>query len=68
MEYEDRRLAWVEKLYEDMYTGNGKENPSVTTRLDRLEQIVDDIKKLKWWLITAIGGLILNIVSSHVKF
>lgn len=33
------------KLEQDMYKGRGKEDPSVTTRLTRLEGDVEQIKK-----------------------
>jgi hypothetical protein len=35
----------VSKLYTDMYIGSGKDNPSMTIRLDRLEQCIEKAAK-----------------------
>jgi hypothetical protein len=62
---EERRQ--VAKLYYDMYEGDGKENPSVTTRLDRVERTIASVNRLTWSLIGLALAEIANIVSQHLK-
>ena len=57
----------IDRLYEDMYYGRGRDDPSVTTRLDRIEQILSEMRSWKWVLIGAIVAMIADIISSHVK-
>jgi hypothetical protein len=57
----------VGKLEEDMYFGDGKENPPMTTRMDRVEQIVIVVR----WMIgtfvvaalAAIGDLVVHLTK-----
>ena len=64
MTYDAEKLA---RLYEDIYYGRGKDDPSVMTRLDRIEQILATLATLKWIMIAAIVTMIGDIVVSHVK-
>lgn len=57
----------VDKMFTDLYVGDGKENPSLTTRVDRLEQILVTLSTWKWLLIACILTMIGDIVSSHIK-
>lgn len=62
----------VDKLYLDMYLGSGKENPSVSTRLDRVEQVIENMttnhNQIKWALYAALFLLLANLIGAHVKF
>jgi hypothetical protein len=58
----------VVKLYCDMYEGNGPEDPSITMRLDRIEQSIASTVKLKWAVIGLIITVVANIISQHIKF
>lgn len=60
-----RRLT---KLETDMYFGEGKSNPPITTRMFKVEQVIDSVEKLRWYFIAAIVAMIMNIISSHIKF
>lgn len=62
------QIEKVEKLYEDVYVGRDKDNPSIVMRLDRIEQILSDLRTWKWTLIVAIVTMIADIISNHVKF
>lgn len=62
-ELEDR----VDRVVVDMYYGRDKDNPPVTVRLDRLEQVVTDIKALKWAVIVAVITMVADIVGTHLK-
>jgi len=57
----------LDKLEEDMYFGRGKENPPVTVRLDRLEEVMSTLKTVKWLLVASIISAVFNIASSHFK-
>ena len=61
---ERRQLA---KVYCDMYEGDGKSNPPVTTRLDRIERTIASVNRLTWSLIGLALAEIANIVSQHLK-
>lgn len=47
-----------------MYFGNGKENPSVTTRLDRLEIVAESVGKLFWIAVAAIVTSLIATAST----
>ncbi len=57
----------VEKLFTDMYVGEGKENPSMTTRLSRTEdaidRIVDNSNKAFWVSIGTIATVVGAIIT-----
>jgi hypothetical protein len=57
----------VDKIYKDMYIGDGKENPSITTRLFDAERTISDIKTLKVLLYGAILTGIAEIIFTHIK-
>lgn len=58
----------IDKLYTDMYIGGDSDNPSTMLRLDRIEQVLSDLKTWKWVLMVAIVTMIADIISNHVKF
>ena len=62
----------VDRLYLDMYFGEGKENPSIITRLDRVEQWMESMttnsNQIKWALYGAIILMLVNMVVTHIKF
>ena len=61
--------AKVEKLYIDMYVGEGAKNPSITTRMTVLEQGLDridrNLSKMTWLLVgsllTTLGEFALRL-------
>lgn len=57
----------IGKLETDMYFGDGKENPPMTTRMDRVEQITGTIKWLTGAMIVAALAAIGDAVSHLVK-
>lgn len=57
----------VDKLYLDMYVGEGKENPSMTTRLDRVEVSMAKMDKLQWIIIAGILAAIGDIIQQHLQ-
>lgn len=57
----------IQRMYEDMYIGHGKLDPPVTTRLDRIEQILSDLKSWKWVLVGATLTMIADLVIGHIK-
>jgi hypothetical protein len=58
----------LDKLYQDVYVGDGKQNPPITTRLYNVEEVTDSIRsnltKLVWLMVvtlfTVAGDLILR--------
>jgi hypothetical protein len=68
------RLTHVEKrcdkLFTDMYEGEGKENPSMTVRVDGLEKCVEKMVKestdtrnmMIGTMLTVIGGIVTAFV------
>ena len=60
-EHHDR----IHKLETDMYFGDGKENPSVATRLTTVENATAAVNKLTWVVILGIISAIGDIVSRH---
>lgn len=60
----------VDKMWEDLYTGRGKENPSITTRLalneDAIEAILRNASKTFWVGIGIIAALIGDAISKYV--
>lgn len=62
----------IEKMYEDMYVGGGKNDPSITTRLDRVEQVIEvmlsNSRQERLALYATILAIILNIIATHIKF
>lgn len=56
----------ADKVYMDMYVGEGQENPSVTTRLDRLERVAATNGKLFWAVLGTILAVVGDIISNHI--
>ena len=50
-----------------MYLGDGKYDPPVLTRLDRIEQILAQLKSWKWIIVAATVSMIADIISGHIK-
>ena len=57
----------VTRMYEDLYLGRGKDDPSMITRLDRIEQVLASLATWKWIMIAAIVTMVGEIISSHIK-
>ena len=64
-------LRKLNKLYWDMYEGDGRENPSVTARLAVLEEKVDKITgslgSLKLWALGIIGTVLADAAVHLLK-
>jgi hypothetical protein len=58
----------TDKTYLDMYEGENKENPSMTVRMDRVEQVLDSVKTIKTAAITAVIAMIVDIASHFIHF
>lgn len=56
----------IKKIEVDVYYGDGVENPSMTTRMDRVEQAISTVNKLTWAVILGIIAVIGDIVQHHV--
>lgn len=57
----------VTKLYEDMYEGDGKENPSMTTRMDAVERATLTISGNLTWVVRLMIGLLITGIIDVVK-
>lgn len=57
----------VMKMYEDMYEGDGAENPSVTTRLslleDSVEKISSNLSKMVWLLVGIFAAALIDVAA-----
>lgn len=62
---EDQRK--LTKLHIDMYEGDGKENPSMTTRMDAVEKATATIGKLFWVVLGLAVTVLGDIISNHIK-
>ena len=60
----------VDKLYMDMYIGEGKSNPPMTTRLslleDQMEKINRNLAKITWLLVATLLASIGELVMKGV--
>ena len=56
------------KIFEDLYEGADKDNPSIITRLYMIEKHVADQVRIKWLLAAAVLGLFFDIIKSFFKF
>lgn len=60
----------VEKMYTDMYVGEGKDNPSMTTRMamveDKTERLAKNLNKALWLAVSTLLGLGGEIVLRFV--
>jgi hypothetical protein len=61
----------VDKLYMDMYIGEGKSNPPMTTRLslleDQMEKINRNLAKITWLLVATLLATIGELVMKGVR-
>ena len=58
----------VDEMYIDLYKGKDKNNPSITTRLALIEEILDKLSKnLNKALVLAAGALVTVIGEIIVK-
>lgn len=57
----------VEKMYTDLYVGNGVNNPSITTRLASIEEVIRTFKHLFWIGVATLLTLIADIIVHLVK-
>ena len=61
----------VDKLYVDMYIGEGKSNPPMTTRLslleDQMEKINRNLAKITWLLVATLLASIGELVMKGVR-
>jgi hypothetical protein len=57
----------VEKMYVDLYIGDGADNPPVTIRLDRLERWAKDIRAMRAMMmatmLTVLGAIVVAFVG-----
>jgi len=67
-EHHDR----IHRVEIDMYFGDGKENPPIVTRIDRVEKITEDAtnnhNQIKWALYAGLFLLLANLIGAHLKF
>jgi hypothetical protein len=52
-EIPEKPLRVLRKIHTDMYVGDGPDDPSVTTRLDRIERSLGSLTRALWILFTA---------------
>jgi len=56
----------IDKLYTDVYVGDGQNNPSVTTRLfsleENLESLQKNISKLIWLVVATLAGVVGELI------
>ena len=57
----------LDALETDMWFGKDADNPSVVTRLDRLEISYKRMDKLSWLVIAAIAAAVVDIIQTHLK-
>jgi hypothetical protein len=61
----DEHHKRINKVEVDVYFGDGKENPPIVVRLDRVEKATASIDKLFWAVVIGIIAAIGDIVSHH---
>ena len=61
----------VDKLYMDMYIGEGKSNPPMTTRISLLEDQMDKINRnlacITWLLVATLLAAIGDLITKGVR-
>ncbi len=50
-----------------MYIGNGKNDPPVVTRLDRIEQVLEQLKSWKWILTATTLSMVAELILQYFK-
>jgi hypothetical protein len=62
----------VHKLHTDIYLGGGKENPSMTVRVDRLEQYQkkshDNFQTTKWMMLATMTSVLGSILTAFICY
>lgn len=58
--------ARIDQMYNEIYVGDGKEDPSIMNRLSKIEDTLIELRKFKWSFIAIVLALIANIISQHV--
>jgi seryl-tRNA synthetase len=65
------QLENSDKVFKDMYLGDGKENPSMTSRMLQVEEAVErwakDSSQIKKWLFGILASLLVNIILHFWK-
>lgn len=62
-----KSAVMIQRVFEEMYLGNGKNDPSVLTRLDRIEQVLEQLKSWKWILAAATISMVADIIMRHIR-
>lgn len=61
----------VRALEVDMWKGRDKENPSMTLRMQRVEDAQDrisgNLSKLVWLMVTVLGSVLGDVLFRHVR-
>jgi len=57
----------VNEIYRDLYQGEGKDRPSLMTRVYDVEKVIADFRTLKWLMVAAIFTAIGDMVSKFWK-
>ena len=61
----------VDKLYMDMYIGEGKSNPPMTTRIslleDQMEKINRNLARITWLLVATLLAAIGDLITKGVR-
>lgn len=69
-EFDDRERrkpdSRVGKMYTDLYTGRGKSNPSITTRLALLEDDVGEVKSTLKKVERLAWAILLSLIATLV--
>lgn len=53
----------VAKLYEDFYYGRGKDNPPMTSRMEKVESAVANTTYYARWLLGLLGAVLVAIIA-----
>ena len=57
----------IQRMFKDMYLGHGKNDPPVLTRLDRIEQVLAQLRSWKWIIIAATVSMFAEIIRQYIK-
>ncbi len=65
----ERMEKMLQKHNQDLYEGDGKHNPSITSRLFRVEDSLEKLVSNSQWAVRLIAGtLIVGIISMILHF
>jgi hypothetical protein len=56
----------VDKMYKDLYLGEGKDNPSIVTRMALIEEQQIRISANLTWLMRAVAGEVILVAGEIV--